>query len=182
MKNYLKALLFFFLASVTLVSCSDDDDPKVAANEFTLDGTKYAITSTPTWIEGSHGGSDYIKFSITVAGDDFPTEIKIYPQSGSNPLEGTYSYNPEGALGTYLLRVAKNTQGFAGSDWTMDFSGSDGGSSLVIKLVNKDTGIYDLEVSSYTLSAGGYNASFEFVEESKIAFTFHYQGSIIAPL
>lgn len=181
MKNYLKALLFFFVASVILVSCSDDDEPKVEANEFTIDGVTTAITKAPFWVAANpaHGIlNDYIRFENPIAGGLTVDLFKITPISGSNPLEGTYTYSKSGDLNTYNLVHTHNQEGFS-FDWTTNGAS---GSVLEIELIKGEasTGnIYDIKISKFTLDYGNWDfATFTWVSEGNKELVFHYRGVI----
>lgn len=163
------------------------------ANMYTLDGEELTLTAEPEWIPGNpaHGTTDLLKFKADVSGQDFPNHINLSPILGPNPIEGTYTYDGDGeAIGTYLARVVSNYEGgFNPSDWTTDFSGSDGGSNLVIKIVYEDTNepahnVYDITITDYTLSTGYYDfaAGFVFVEVAKKTFTLNYRGVIVYPV
>ncbi len=182
MKNYLKALLFFFVASVTLVSCSDDDDPKVAANEFTLDGTTTVITAIPFWKAGNpaHGTVDHIRLVQPIAGSSNTDLFKITPVSGTSPLEGTYTYNKSGDVGTYNLTLTHDWDGGFGYLYTTN---GDSGQILEIELVTDNGGagdIYDITISSFNLNYGNwdFSATSPWITEGNKTLVFHYRGVI----
>ncbi len=182
MKNYLKTILFLFVASVVLVSCSDDDDdPKVDPNEYSIDGATSAITATPFWVDGNpnHGTVDHIRFVEPVNKTALSDLFKITPISGTNPLEGTYTYSDSGDVGTYNLTLTHNWDGGFGYDWTTNGAS---GSVLEIELIKDEpsTGnIYDITISKFTLDYGNWDfAAGTWVSEGTKELVFHYRGTI----
>ena len=182
MKNYLKTILFVFVATAVLVSCSDDDDDdKVEPNEFTIDGTTTAITKAPFWVAANpaHGIlNDYIRFENPISGGSTVDLFKLTPISGTNPLEGSYTYSNSGDVNTYNLVHTHNQEGFS-YDWTTN---GESGSVLEIEFIDEgaSTGnIYDISISKFTLDYGNWDfATFTWVSEGTKELVFHYRGVI----
>ncbi|NOQ92121.1 MAG: hypothetical protein GQ552_05315 [Flavobacteriaceae bacterium] len=256
MKNYLKLLAFFLMASVTLTSCSDDDETPPTAgfslsstditqwdsvdiissatgsnsvsytvtggeyemegttieffgagsytivqtatnsggsdtstltvdvvvyNKFSLDGVNTEFTKAPFWVVANpaHGIlNDYIRFENPIAGGSTVDLFKITPISGTNPLEGSYTYDASGEIGTYKIVHTHNQEGFS-YDWTTN---GESGSVLEIELIEEgaSTGnVYDIKISKFTLDYGNWDfATFTWVSEGNKELVFHYRGVI----
>lgn len=258
MKNYLKAILLFFAATVVLTSCSDDDkNPPTAGfslsalepvqwdvvtiisnptaaddivytvtggayvldgistiqfleektytitqtvtnadgtdtssidvtvdspdNKYTLDGSDLPVTGNAFWYDATAmGGTVYLRILGDVSGQDNPNLIKLYPVSGTNPLQGTYTQSDSGDVSTYDAGMTANYAGFS-FDWT---TRGDVGADLVIELVyenpsNAERNIYDIKLTSYTLNYGNWDWSIPaFVSEGTKSFSLSYRGMI----
>jgi len=154
-------------------------------NIYTLDGTEMPMTSNAFWYDASAmGGTIYIRFLADVDGQDNPNLLKLFPESGLDPIQGTYTWDDSGDIGTYDAGMTANYAGFS-FDWTTQ---GDNGDNLKIKLVyedaNSDNNIYDITLSSYTLNYGNWDWSIpEFVSEGTKSFSISYRGAIdpIAP-
>ncbi|MEN8194296.1 MAG: hypothetical protein ABFS12_15860 [Bacteroidota bacterium] len=187
---FLEAATYTVTQTVTNGDGSDtmSQDITVSApdNAFTMDGTKYEINTAPQWTKPSHGdGPNFIQFSISVSGDDFPTVVKLMPLLGADPLEGTYTYhsredeeNNPAPVRSYILRAVKNYENFMNLEWSSYGSGLYGESDLVVELVyDADNDVYDIKVDNYTIGVGNY-VNWVFVEEAQIATSLYYRGAI----
>jgi len=149
-------------------------------NTYDLDGTEMPITSNAFWYDASAmGGTIYIRFLADVAGQDNPNLLKLYPESGPNPIQGTYTWDDSGDIGTYDAGMTANYAGFS-FDWTTK---GDNGDNLKIELVyedtNSDNNIYDITLSSYTLNYGNWDWAIPaFVSEGTKSFSVSYRGAI----
>ncbi|MDH3323222.1 MAG: hypothetical protein OEM04_09545 [Flavobacteriaceae bacterium] len=150
-------------------------------NKYALDKTDMMFNTNAYWYDATAmGGTVYIRILAEVSGQDNPNLIKLYPVSGTNPLQGTYSYNASGDVGTYDAGMTANYAGFS-YDWT---TSGEGGDDLKIELVyedpnNSENNIYDISLSSYTLNYGNWNFStYTFVSEGTKSFSVQYRGKI----
>lgn len=150
-------------------------------NNYTLDGTELPFTANAFWFDGTaFGGTIYIRMVADVSGQDNPNLIKLFPVAGADPIEGTYTWNADGDIGTYDAGMTANWDGGFGYDWTTN---GDDGDNLKIELVYEDNdpnkNIYDITLSSYTLNYGNWNfANFTWESDGTQPLTVSYRGPI----
>ncbi len=150
-------------------------------NMYTLDGTDLPVKDNAFWYDASAmGGTVYIRMLGDVAGQDNPNLIKLYPVSGPNPIESTYTWSDSGDIGTYDAGMTANYAGFS-YDWTTN---GDSGQDLKIELVyedpnSSDDNIYDITLTSYTLNYGNWDFSIPaFVSDGTKTLSLYYRGKI----
>jgi PKD repeat protein len=167
--------------TVKLVATNKDGDTEVQKdivvsepdNKYVLDGTEFAIDAEMFWYQSSMGGDPYIRLLTTVAGQDNPDLLKLYPNKGLGELPGTYTWDVEKPVGTYDAGYTANYAGMS-YDWTA--IGKSGSGDLVI--TELDAGVYKFE-AEIVLSVGNYNfETGEFIEESTSNLTLDYIGGV----
>jgi PKD repeat protein len=167
--------------TVKLVATNKDGDTEVQKeivvsppdNKYTLDGTEFAIDAELFWYQSPMGGDPYIRLLTTVAGQDNPDLLKLYPNKGFGELPGTYTWDSEKPAGTYDAGYTANYAGMQ-YDWTA--IGKSGSGDLVI--TELDDGIYKFE-AEIVLSVGDYDyQTGDFIEESTSSLVLDYIGEI----
>lgn len=143
-------------------------------NVCVLDGTDLPIDTDMFWYQSSMGGDPYLRIVFSVAGQDNPDLLKLYPNKGLGELPGTYTFdNDESGVGTYDAGYTANYAGMA-YDWTA--IGKTGSGNLVITEVATD--VYKFE-GDIVLSVGTYDWSTgEFTETEVKNLTLNYVGAI----
>lgn len=169
--------------TVTLTATNADGDNDATAsitvaepvNAYEFGDTTYTIDAEMFWYQSGMGGDPYIRLLTTVAGQDNPDLLKLYPNKGLAELPGTYTWDDEKPAGSYDIGYTANYAGMA-YDWTA--IGKEGSGDLVItELV---PGVYkfeveaDLAIGYYDFAAGGI-----FVETSPPSIlTLEYIGAV----
>lgn len=180
---------FLDAATYTVVQTAKNSDGSTTATEtitvslpvntYMLDSDELNVTGNAFWYDASAmGGTVYIRMLSDVEGQDNPNLLKLYPVAGANPLEGSYSFNGSGDIGTYNTGL---TAGYAGWSWDWTANGTEG-DNLVIDLVYKgdtfEDNIYDITLSNSTLDYGNYDAAWNWVSEGTKVFKVTYRGKI----
>lgn len=183
--QFLDAATYTITQTVTNGDGTDETSIEVVVsvpdNTYTLEGTVMDLTSNAFWYDASAmGGTIYIRFLADVAGQTNPNLIKLYPVAGANPLEATYTWSADGEIGTY---DAGMTADYAGMSYAWTTSG-ESGLDLVIELVYEGAtaaeNVYDITLSSYTLSYGQWDfaSCFCFIPEGNYSLVVSYRGVI----
>jgi len=148
-------------------------------NTYMLDAESFSVTGDAYWYDASAmGGTVYIRMLSDVDGQDNPNLIKLYPVSGANPVEGSYSFNVSGDVSTYKTGFTANYAGF-NWDWTANgFEGDDLKIDLVYEAGTFTDNVYDITLTSSKLDYGNYDASWNWVSEGTKVFKVTYRGKI----
>ncbi len=140
-------------------------------NHYLLDDEVIEITTDFFWYSAM--GSTYLRLLTEIEGQDNPDLIKLYPSMGLGELPGTYTWdNDTKPEGTYNYGYTAN---YAGMSW--DWTGVSKAGSSDLTIVETETGIYKI-TGTMTISAGNYDAEWNFVEESTKILTISYKGAI----
>lgn len=170
--------------TVKLVATNEDGDTEVQKeivvsepdNKYILDGEEFTIDSEMFWYQsGGMGGPPvtYIRLLTTVAGQDNPDLLKLYPNMGLGELPGTYTWDSENPADTYDAGYTANYAGMS-YDWTA--IGKTGSGDLVI--TELDDGVYQFE-AEIVLSVGNFDfQTGDFIEESTSELTLDYIGGV----
>lgn len=168
--------------TVKLVASNEDGDAEISKdltvndplNYYTLNGAEYVIDSEMFWYQAPQGGDPYIRLLTTVAGQDNPDLLKLYPNKGLGELPGTYTWDSEKPAGTY---DAGYTFDYAGMVYDSTAVGKTGSGDLVITELDDDVYLFEVEV---LLSIGDYDwgGTYEFIETSTADLTIEYTGGI----
>lgn len=167
--------------TVKLVATNVDGDAEVTSdvvvadheNMYTLDDVDFAIDADMFWYQSSMGGDPYIRLITSVAGQDNPDLLKLYPNKGLNEIAGTYTWDADNPAGTYDVGYTANYLGMA-YDWTA--VGKTGSGILLITDLEED--VYKVE-GTFILSVGSFDyATGEFTETSTADLVLSYVGAI----
>lgn len=167
---------------VTLTATNTDGDNVATqtltviapANTVTIDGTELPVDADMFWYQSSMGGDPYLRLIYSVAGQDNPDLLKLYPNKGLEDLPNTYIFNnADSPAGTYDAGYTANYAGMA-YDWTA--IGKTGSGNLVI--TELATGLYKCE-AEIVLSVGTYDyITGEFTETEAKNLSLDYIGAI----
>ena len=152
-------------------------------NIYNVAGTEMPLTANAFWYDASAmGGTVYIRMIADIAGQTNTNLIKLYPVAGPNPLEATYTFADDGAIGTYDAGMSYNWDGGFSYDWT---TSGESGDDLVISLVYEDPNdatknVYDITLASYTMNYGqwDFQTCFCFISDGTKSLLVSYRGVI----
>jgi len=150
-----------------------------AVNEYTIADTTYSVDSDMFWYQSSMGGDPYLRLLTSVAGQENPDLLKIYPNMGLNELPGTYPWEAKPSMGsatagTYDIGY---TAGYAGLNFDWAATAKDGSGDL--EITELEAGVYRVEavaifsIGYYDFANGGV-----FVETGTASLTLNYVGAI----
>jgi PKD repeat protein len=167
--------------TVTLTATNADGDNDATQsitvaepnNYYQIDDTTYTIDAEMFWYVSGMGGDPYIRLLTTVAGQDTPDLLKLYPNKGLDALPGTYTWDSETPEGTYDCGY---TAGYAGMSYAWTAIGKTGSGDLVItELV---IGVYKFE-AEVVLSLGYFDfGEGVFIETGTANLTLEYIGGV----
>ena len=168
--------------TVKLVATNVDGDSETSqsidvaehVSSYTMDGTEFIIDDDIFWYVSPMGGDPYLRLLTTVAGQDNPDLLKLYPNKGLGELPGTYTWDgDENPAGTYDHGYTADYAGLA-YEWTA--IGKTGSGDLVI--TELESGIYMFQ-GEMVLSIGAFDWSTgEFTETSTANLSLDYVGGI----